>query len=1220
MKYRDLVQFEPIDTVVQLKTADKQQKALELVQSYVISERISQQLTDLIFPQLQYDEPVDNKGILIVGNYGTGKSHLMSVISAIAEYPDVLPAVRSDEVAEAAKQIAGKFKVIRAELGGSAMTLRDIILGAIQNQLHRWGIDYTFLPVDQVPNNKDPMVEMMNSFHEVFPDHGLLLVVDELLDYLRGRKEQELILDLNFLREIGEVCALTRFRFVAGLQEALFDSPRFQFAAHTLGKVKDRFHQVRIVKQDVAYVVSRRLLQKTDAQRAKIEQYLQKFTHLYNHMTERMEEFIDLFPIHPSYLDAFEQMSIAENREILKTISDAIKKLIDTELPQDELGLLAYDHYWSVMQENPVLRSITEVRDVLDKSKVLADRIEKAFTIPFFKPAALRIIRALSVHRLTTDDIYTPLGLTAEELRDQLCLHLPEQPDSDFLKTSIESILREISRTVSGQFISTNEENQQYYLDLKKDIDYDALIEQKAETLSDSQLDRYYFDVLLTAMECSPTPYVRGHRIWQYSIEWRERKVMRLGYLFFGAPNERSTAHPPRDFYIYFLQPFDPPSFVDEKKADEVFLKLINRDEEFDNSLRLFAASRELASTSSRGTRRIYDEKGDGYKRTLIEWLHENFNNVYDVTYKGVTRKAGEFLRSSSDEAFRDQVNIIASTCLAPHFQDLAPEYPAFPNLITQENIPQAVGDAIKWILGQIKPKQGRNVLTALELLGGERLDPSRSRYAKHILSLLRKKGPGKVLNRNEIVKKHYDEVEYEIKYRLEPELVVVVLASLIYTGDITMTVGRLKIDAGNIEELGRMPLESLVNFSSIEPPRDLPIPELKELFEFLGLPPGLIVDPTNRDDAVRQMQEKLGSLIEREVKARHNVQEGLSFWGMALLDETEKASLLKALEELDAFLQPLSYFNTPAKLRNFKYTLAEIKAQSKNVLELERLEKLLDLISSTMSLTGYLTTAESVLGKDDPWTASVQKKRLELFEKIKTAQDPTILQTEIKGILEKLKEAYIESYYDAHQKARLNSYGEKRKKGLRSDFRLRTLNSLRQLDWLSPNELDELQNRLDQLKVCDSLTKSKLKDVPYCPHCGFKPQEEDVKVNVNVALEQLELDLDKLYQKWTANLIDSLQDPSTQQDFELLDPKVQQRLKEIVSQGALPENIDTTLLSSIKSVLSGLIPVYLSFEALKKSLSGAPCTKEEFRKRFERYLDTLTQGQDQTKIRIVIK
>ena len=64
----------------------------------------------------------------------------------------------------------------------------------------------------------------------------------------------------------------------------------------------------------------------------------------------------------------------------------------------------------------------------------------------------------------------------------------------------------------------------------------------------------------------------------------------------------------------------------------------------------------------------------------------------------------------------------------------------------------------------------------------------------------------------------------------------MVVVASLIYTGDITMTVGRLKIDVGNIEELGKMPLESLVNFSASNR-LDLPIPELKELFEFLGLP-----------------------------------------------------------------------------------------------------------------------------------------------------------------------------------------------------------------------------------------------------------------------------------------------------------------------------------------------------------------------------------------------
>jgi hypothetical protein len=30
-----------------------------------------------------------------------------------------------------------------------------------------------------------------------------------------------------------------------------------------------------------------------------------------------------------------------------------------------------------------------------------------------------------------------------------------------------------------------------------------------------------------------------------------------MGYLFFGAPNDRPTAQPERDFYVYFIQPFD---------------------------------------------------------------------------------------------------------------------------------------------------------------------------------------------------------------------------------------------------------------------------------------------------------------------------------------------------------------------------------------------------------------------------------------------------------------------------------------------------------------------------------------------------------------------------------------------------------------------------------------------------------------------------------------
>ena len=56
----------------------------------------------------------------------------------------------------------------------------------------------------------------------------------------------------------------------------------------------------------------------------------------------------------------------------------------------------------------------------------------------------------------------------------------------EFLRTLVETVLKELLRTVSGQFLSFNKENGQYFLDLKKDVDFDSLIEKRAETLSDA--------------------------------------------------------------------------------------------------------------------------------------------------------------------------------------------------------------------------------------------------------------------------------------------------------------------------------------------------------------------------------------------------------------------------------------------------------------------------------------------------------------------------------------------------------------------------------------------------------------------------------------------------------------------------------------------------------------------------------------------------------------
>jgi len=237
------------------------------------------------------------------------------------------------------------------------------------------------------------------------------------------------------------------------------------------------------------------LLSKTDEQRAKIREHLQAFTPLYGGMAERLEEFVRLFPVHPTYLEVFEAISIAEKREVLKTLSVEINRCLNSDVPQDQPGLISYDSYWEFLQGNAVLRSVPEIREVIDVSKVVENRVKQAFTRKALQPMAERIIHGLSILRLTTDDIRAKIGPTAEELQNGLCLFAPiPEKTSDFLQTTVGACLKEIMKTVSGQFITHNVENEQYYLDLQKTIDHDAKIQDKADTLSESDLDQYYFD------------------------------------------------------------------------------------------------------------------------------------------------------------------------------------------------------------------------------------------------------------------------------------------------------------------------------------------------------------------------------------------------------------------------------------------------------------------------------------------------------------------------------------------------------------------------------------------------------------------------------------------------------------------------------------------------------------------------------------------------------
>ena len=1230
MRYADLIHFEPIESVVQLREADAESKARSLVESFAISDRMVEQLVELVFAQLQFDKPSDNKGLLVVGNYGTGKSHLMATISAVAEHTELAGALTNPTVADKAAAVAGRFKVVRAEIGSTEMSLRDIVCGELEEHLATLGVSYRFPSSTEVSNNKDAFHEMMAAFQQVYPTQGLLFLIDELLDYLRTRKEQALILDLNFLRELGEICRSTRFRFLSGVQESLFDSTRFQFVAETLRRVKDRFEQVRIAREDVAYVVSERLLKKDAKQQALVREHLQAFAPLYGSMNERLDEFVRLFPVHPAYLETFERVFVAEKREVLKTLSTAIRRLLEQDVPKDQPGLISYDSYWNYLKDNPSFRAIPEIREVVQKSDVLEGRIQQAFTRPQYRPAALRIVHALSVHRLTTGDIYAPIGATADELRDDLCLILPmPEREAEFLKTMVETILKEILKTVSGQFINFNKENGQYYHDLKKDVDFDSLIEKKAEGLGGDILDRYYFDALTRVMECADQTYVTGYRVWEHEVEWRARKVMRSGYLFFGAPNERSTVTPQRDFYLFALQPFEPPYFKDEKRSDEVFFKLKQRAAAFDSTLKLYAGAREQATNASGANKRIYEDKATEHLRALTTWLREHLVTAFEVTYQGRSKLLAEVLHGNASisggrSSVRDIVNAAASISLAPHFENQSPDYPVFNVLVTKENRALAAQDGLRWLAGGVKSKQGTGILDALELLDGEQLKPRKSRYAKQVLEVLSQKGNGQVANRSEFIGDDAG-VEYWTRFRLEPEFLAVVLGSLVHSGDLIVSITGKKLDASAVDQFAKLSIAELAAFKHVERPRDLPLGPIQDLFELLGLPKGLIVNPANRDEGIQKLQTEIAKRAERIATALQSLQSGIVFWGKPVLSEPERESWRKQLSELKTFLEGLAPFNTVGKLKNFPHDSAAIASQQERIELVRAVDELVELVRQLDPVTSYLGTAEAVLPADHVWLGGVKTTQGEVLAKVaspKHRADPSFQRT-LGQRLAELKAQYQDAYLELHGRARLGASADKKKGELQKDTRLAQLRKLAGVEMMPTQQLTDFENRLLALRSCWSLTKQDLDTRPLCPHCGYRPVEEPANAAAAKVLAEVDDELDRLIEEWTRTLLGNLEDPTVTANIELLtDSKGKATLRAFLKDRALPATIDTVFVKALQEVLSGLQKVVLKKDDLHVALlrGGAPCTVAELRERFEAHLTELNKGKDAAKIRIVLE
>lgn len=1224
MKYSDLISFNPIEDVIQLTTADDADRAKEYVKSYVMSDKMADYLKVFMLDQLQMDEVIDNKGVLVVGNYGTGKSHLMSMVSAVAKDADNLQYVQNKKFAKDLERIAGKFEVLRIEIGGVTMSLREILFGFIEEDLSARGIDYTTPDLNTVRDNKKLIRDMMMAFSEKYPDKGYLIVVDEFLSYLTSRDERQIVLDLEFFRALGEMCSKSKLRVIFGVQEKIFDNPKFSFVSSTLTHVSDRFTQALITKEATSYVVSERILKKTPEQKALIRKHLEKFSMLYSGMSSRMEEFVDLFPIHPSYIDVFNKLYLIENRHILKNISMTIRNIFDEEVPENAPGIISFDNYWPAIKTNGLLKSDVTINRVVTASGQLEDIINRAFPKPAYKPMAIQIIYALSVHRLTTNGLDVHFGLTAESLKDDLCLFLPmPEQDSDFLLSLIKTTLRDIMTTVSGQFIIFNDANNQYYIDVDKVVDYDEKIKQKASIMADGELNRYFYQLIYSCLDWDAKQYVPGFEIYQRDLNWDSHNIFREGYLFLGLPGERSTAQPERDFYIHIMPPYNQESASVKNLEDEVYF-FFKSTAEFKEILGFYSAANALAQISEGKDKDAYLNKAVIIRKKLIKYLSENKNTCFDIQYKGQKHQMIEVLkgRYNRDMDFKDTVDLAASLCLDDYFCHKYPDCPVLKTRVTRKNMAENVRQSFDYFAGR-KTQIADLMLQSFGILEGDKIRPEGSKYASYYIDLLKQLPPQGVINYSDIFDVKYDDQYEDKRFKISYLFTPIVFLSLVYAGYATITLRNgTMLSASNLDTVPRINSLDLYEFKYLSRPAQMAMAELKKLFDALEINPALLDNPNDRDEGVKQLLKKAQESSNTAVIASQKLNNSFELWNEPLVDAQHLFAMQKACTAVkDEFSNYAARFNTPAKLNNFTLSFEEIDELEKQIALTKAIEEFVTFKTDCAANVSYMSNIEFIdMGSNF-------KQKLEAAkDEFRSARDSILEGTsgqtaaqKVNTALEKVKEEYITIYFAEHKKKRLDIEDARRRGYIQGSAEFASLHKLRSIEILSTAKLTKIEQDLANLKICYELTPQELKTSHICPHCHYSLG--DMTPNVAGQLDNIDIRIDDLVSEWTQTLLDTISDPIVASQKEYLSAQQQKAIDDFIAAGALPKPVDDFFIKAIQALLKGFEPVVVDAHDLMDKLTKLPpMDATAFKMKLEDMIAEYTKGKDEGKLRIIVK
>jgi len=1141
----------------------------ELISSFIISESLENQI-------VEFFENIDNpthKAVKIVGNYGSGKSHLIAFLLTSIIDKNFCEYIKNDKAKQAAMNMNRNFWVVQFELMPGTTDLSTWFYNEISKQLKiKYNIQIPSFKEEDY-NHKDNINSIVTLLKQHDPDAGLLVVIDEVSDFLSQKQLHEINRDLQFLRVVAQVCQDTDLLLVTSMQEDVYSSPKFKHIAEQETRISERFQNIQIHRENVKQVIAQRIVPKDSKQRTELSIKLKPYSEKITDVSNRFDDYVDLFPFTPVLLNLFDELPYFEKRGVIQFAQSELRYILNEPFP----FFLTFDKIFDLLTRNPNLANIEEVYNSIKAVTIIETKINTTIEEKL-RPEAMKIVKGLAVFSLWSGGVN---GITVKQLAENLLI-LPQLAAMEsYQQASL--IIKKIRVATDNFYIKVvkNPETGDDYIKFDPTLETtnpDEKIDSEISTITEDQIEAELFVQIKDILGIEP--YNSTPNLFIDECNWLSVKSFRKGYIAFVKKGADFVELKNSDYAIALVSPFRKEK-VPYISNNQLNIRIVLKEQENVEAIKQIAAIKQLMDkkilTTIMAKRLTEAQNGNneknkiGIKFRLARWIRL----VSDADYNGKKISIQQIVGKETD-VLTTIFDELKSKLFDKEFTNIFAEHPKYSMALTSANINSSLSPIASDIASGDFTRitlQRREFLKSLQLLNEQNFPTlNESKIVVNILNIIKNNGT----NVTDIQRDIVDELA-KPPYGIEAEVIYLILVLLATEGKIAFKIKGETIDLSNIKDK----FKNLSQFEIIKyvaKTEDYSYDFAGRLISVLGLNGAMIKQDNTRNEIFKKYREKVDEII-KDTNAIKLLLENIKRKPKIYFDFQKIELLFEQCNVIDWSVLAIDYYTHFATIRDVESKLTDIQTAVVDILHIKNV--LEDYVSETHAGLAYMEKALELV-KNNPQLVNNQNlipslqeffdSALQIFADFDKLFDFGYNRT-IKGKIQEFKRKYInEFYYPIHEQTVGAKVNWKNVRDTWADKNYIKIKQIANIEHIGIGEFRLAEKKWNDLlnTACEHIDLDSLQQVTFCQTCNFLNIRKDYS-QIATEIDTVTTQLADLYKKFAANAISNITQNSSKLNIVNIPKEHKNTIQQIIDSQKLPDMPDNALVKSINELFKNV-------------------------------------------------